>query len=122
VNEEVAGESKQPPGIYREEGMRFEENITIGDKYGPAMKIINQEEADRYFEDCVEHTMSFSRTREEAISIEKQNLGYFAWYYDSETMQRVNRLFKTSHPVFGNITPTPEEAFETGKKLAEDMR
>ena len=98
--------------------MRFEADITIRDKYGPAMEITDQKEADQYFEDCVEHTMSFGRTREEAISIEKQNLGYFAGYYNSETMQKVNHLFKTTHPVFGDTTPTPEEAFELGKNYA----
>jgi hypothetical protein len=33
-------------------------DITIGEKYGPAMEIKAQAEADAYFEQCVEHCMS----------------------------------------------------------------
>ena len=83
------------------------DKITIGDKYGPAMAITDQEEADVYFEVCMEHCMRFGKSREEAEKIEKENLGYYAGYYNDETMARVNRLFRTRHPIFGNIAPTP---------------
>ena len=94
--------------------------ITIGEKYKPAMEIKNVKEARQYFERLVEHCMSFGKTREEAESIEKQNLGYFAGYYDSDTRLRVEQLFNCAHPIFGkaeNGIPTPEEAFEMGKNL-----
>ena len=42
------------------------DSITIGDKYGPAMTIVRQEEADAYFERCVAHTMRFGHSRDEA--------------------------------------------------------
>jgi len=96
--------------------------ITIGEKYGPAMEITDQASADRYFEECVLHSMSFGNSREKAESLERQNLGYFAGYYDHETRERVERLFKCSHPIFGSIAkngpPTAEEAFEAGKRMA----
>ena len=98
----------------------MDSQITIGDKYGPAMKITDQTEADAYFEVCVQHCMSFGKSREEAESIERQNLGYFAGYYDYETMDRVNRLYMTSHPIFGSSHPTATEAFNSGKELAEN--
>ena len=102
--------------------MKFPENITIGDKYKPAMEITNQARADEYFEICVQHTISFGRSRIEAETIERSNLGYFAGYYDNATRLRVERLFKCAHPVLGSITengtPTPEEAFDAGKVLA----
>ena len=89
--------------------------ITIGDKYGPAMEIDTQEEADRYFERCVQHTMSHGKNRADAGKIERQSLGYYAGYYDEDTRQRVERLFSCAHPVFGAIatngSPTSEEAF-----------
>lgn len=94
---------------------------TFGEKYNPAMKITGQDKADAYFEDCVQHTMSFEKTREEAIEIEKANFGYWAGYYDHETRLRVEQLFRCAHPIFGPAkdgTPTPEEAFEAGRKLA----
>ncbi len=98
--------------------------ITIGDKYGPAMKMTDQKQATEYFELCVEHTMRFGKTREEAESIERQNLGYFAGYHDYETRIRIEQLFNCVHPIFGAAAehiPTPEEAFELGKKLGEKM-
>lgn len=96
-------------------------DITMGEKYDPAMEITTQEEADKYFEECVKHTMSWGKTREEAENTERSNLGYFAGYYNDETRERVERLFKCSHPFFGSIAkngpPTPEEAFEIGRNL-----
>ena len=104
------------------------ERITIGEKYRPAMEINSQAEADAYFERCVQHTLSFrpDTTRADAESIERQNLGYFAGYYGSETRERVERLFKCSHPIFGKIAengvPSPEQAFEAGKQFATARR
>lgn len=96
--------------------------ISIGDKYNPAMTITDQAEADAYFEECVGHCMGFGSTREEAEQIERTNLGYYAGYYDAETRERVERLFRCAHPMFGAIAergePTAEEAFEMGKRLA----
>ncbi len=98
------------------------QQTTIGDKYGPAMKITDQAEADAYFKECVEHCMSFGNTREQAEPIERSNLGYFAGYYDDETRARVERLFQCAHPIFGAIAeagpPTPEQALKAGLDLA----
>ena len=96
----------------------MKKNITIGEKYRPAMEITDQVEADAYFEMCVEHTMRLGKSRQEAEKIERSNLGYYAGYYDHETMARVNRLFHTQHPIFGKTIPTAEEAFEAGRKNA----
>ena len=77
----------------------MKELITAGEKYGPAMKIETQEEADAYFEECVQHTMSLGKSRETAEEIERQNFGYYAGYCSTETQGRINRLFKTKHPI-----------------------
>ena len=103
---------------------RLLEKITIGEKYSPAMEIIDQSEADDYFEALVEHTMRFGKSREEAEKIELANLGYYAGYYNQETRLRVERLFKCEHPFFGPAAdgqPTPEEAFEMGRQFATKM-
>ena len=96
--------------------------ITIGDKYGPAMQITDQAEADAYFEKCVKHCMSFGKDRVEAESIERQNLGYYAGYYSDEVRRRIEQLFRCAHPIFGAISkvgaPTPEEAFQAGVDMA----
>ncbi len=97
----------------------FPAEMTIRDKYAPAMEIADQAEADAYFERCIQHTMTFGADRLEAERIERINLGYYAGYYDAETQERVNRLFKTTHPVFGDVRPTPGCALEAGKRMAE---
>lgn len=93
-------------------------DITIGDKYTPAMAITEQAAADGYFARCVAHAMTFGTTREEAEQIECDNLGYFAGYYDHDTRARVERLFRCAHPIFGAIAekgaPAPEDALRLG--------
>lgn len=104
----------------------MKQGITIGEKYGPAMMITDQAEADAYFANCVEHTMGFGKTREEAERIERINLGYYAGYYGSETRERVERLYACEHPVFGKIAeqgqPTAEQALAAGIARAKADR
>jgi hypothetical protein len=102
--------------------------ISIGEKYDPAMKITEQAEADAYFELLVEHCLRtypafddkafVPNTRETAELIERTNLGYFAGYYDSETRERVEKLFRCAHPIFGAIAvngpPSAETALAMG--------
>jgi len=100
----------------------FPKEITIGDKYGPAMKIENQAEADEYLEACIVHNMLFGTSREEAKAIELQNLGYYAGYYGPETRQRVHRLFGAVHPIFGNnFNPEPDKALISGMRMAAGL-
>lgn len=93
-------------------------DITIGEKYGPAMEITDQTAADAYFEKCVAHCMGHGATREKAEEIERINLGYYAGYYNNETRARVERLFRCAHPAFGSIAqngaPSAEEALAFG--------
>jgi len=79
----------------------MKKDITIGKKYGKAMNITNSDEASIYFEECVQHTMSFGKSREDAEKIERENIGYYAGYYDQETIKRVNSLYGAAHPIFG---------------------
>jgi hypothetical protein len=100
---------------------RFPKNITIGDKYRPAMEIDNQADADEYFERCVEHTVFwFGYNRSDAEQIELSNIGYFAGYYDSETAAWVYKLFKAAHPIFGTTRPTMKEAYEAGVCIGQE--
>jgi hypothetical protein len=84
-------------------------NITIGEKYGPAMEITEQADADAYFERCVQHTMSYGKTLDEAEAIERINLGYYSGYYNVETMARVNRLFQSVIVGKHDTAPVPSE-------------
>lgn len=77
--------------------------ITIGDKYGPAMKINELTEAKAYLAKCIEHSMLWGNTYDEAVAIEKSNIGYYAGYYSIETQKRVEELFNAAHPIFGSV-------------------
>lgn len=78
---------------------------TIGEAYSPAMNITTQEEADLYFEQLVSECIEARpMTRQEAEKIQRQNLGYYSGYYDVATQERVQRLFRCVHPVFGSVT------------------
>ena len=117
--------------------------ITIGEKYSPAMKITDPVKAGLYFEECVQHLLRLDRkecaervanggsakepmTRERAEEIEKSNIAYFAGYGDNEMRERVERLFKCAHPIFGEIAkngaPTALQAFTAGVRAGEHSK
>jgi hypothetical protein len=103
----------------------MKKHITIGEKYRPAMAITDQAEADAYFERCVQHMMLHGHSREMAERIERNNLGYYAGYYDHATRERVERLFRCTHPFFGPASqgaPRYDDAFTLGITLGQMMR
>lgn len=98
------------------------DDATIGQVYGPAMEITTQADADAYFTVIVDHTMHFGKSRDEAVAVVRENIGYYTGYYDRETADRVMRLFNASHPIFGRSYPTTEEAFRTGVEYGEERK
>lgn len=100
--------------------------MTIKELYEPAMEIKDQEKADSYFDFLVQMLLVWEpQPRVQAESIVRSNLGYYAGYYDDVTRERVERLYKCSHPILGAIAETgeisPEQAFELGVKLGRSM-
>lgn len=98
--------------------------LTIGEIYGPAMKITDHLEAAAYFAAMVKASMQkFGHDRDIAESNARESLGYYAGYYDNETRKRVERLFMCAHPVFGSIeekgAPGPDAAFRMGLDAAK---
>lgn len=91
-------------------------NATYGEKYDPAMEVATQEEAQAYFELCVQHTMSFGKTRDEAERCERLNIGYWSGYYSRDTMAKIRELYGFCHPFIGP-DDTPEQILEKGKVL-----
>jgi len=102
--------------------MNLPKDLTMGECYEPAMKRTDPEEAKKYLAALIERGVKhFGQTPEEAERIQKESLGYYAGYYDTETMVRVHKLFSCEHPVFGKVEsqadlPSPKEAFEMGQK------
>jgi hypothetical protein len=76
----------------------FASDVTMGDKYFPAMNIDDQKDADEYFEACVKHRMLVFDSREEAERIERKTIMDVAMrsHQNNETLARVRRLFKIS--------------------------
>ena len=104
----------------------FTRDATFGETLGPAMAIDNQEDADAYLAALLAFSQEhYGQGPEEAGRIHRENLGYWAGYYDNDTRERVERLFGCAHPVFGAIAekgaPTPEEAFAIGVKAGETL-
>lgn len=106
-------------------------SLTYGECLDPAMKITDAEDAKQYLAAYIkwqEQNMQEATGRHTAEEICKINLGYWAGYYNDETRKRVERLFTTSHPVFGSIEEngraTGKEAFECGKtgKTLKEVR
>lgn len=100
---------------------------TIAQHYGSAMMITTKEEAKAYFEKLVQWQMTaWGGTREEAESIVRHNIGYYAGYYSEDIRAKVEELFECQHPVFGSVkthgTPTPEEAFAQGEALGQHWK
>jgi hypothetical protein len=112
--------------------MKIPTRVIIADKYGPAMKIASQEEADAYFEACVDHRIELLLLdgkiidRNEAEKLERDDIAFYSGYYDHETRRRVEKLFMCEHPYFGSIErngpPTPEAAFAMGVEIGRKVK
>jgi hypothetical protein len=99
--------------------------LTYGEALGPAMKITDSDDAAQYLAAYVAylepHVRRDRADGKTAAEIARINLGYYAGYYDSDTRERVERLFSCAHPVFGRASagaPTAAEALAAGKAMA----
>lgn len=104
---------------------------TVGELLDPAMQITKQEDADQYLASYIKWIQKdLDKTPNKdgltAEQIAKSNLGYYAGYYSNETRERVEKLFKCEHPVFGSIekngAPGSKKAFEMGLAIGKKMK
>lgn len=84
--------------------------LTYGECLRPAMAITEQADADQYLSDYVDYIQKAldAEPREDGMTarqIALINIGYFAGYYDHETMARTQKLFGAAHPIFGKEQP-----------------
>lgn len=90
------------------------DNLTIGETLAPAMEITDQDDAAQYLKDLTAYTqkkIDEGKMKEDgktAEEIAKSNLAYYAGYYSNETRERVERLFKCEHPIFGSFKKNGE--------------
>lgn len=99
--------------------------LTYADCYDPAMNITDQADADQYKAELIKYQGKFPHEKYSAEQVVNINLGYYAGYYSHEVRERVERLFKVSHPIFGSISdngaPSAKQALEAGIKAARDI-
>ena len=107
------------------------EKLNYGECLGPAMAITDQADADQYLKDYkafIQKSLDVEPNPKglTAEQIALSNLGYYAGYYDEKVRRRVERLFRTAHPVFGSIeakgAPTTEQAFTAGFNAGSKLR
>lgn len=104
------------------------ETLSYGEALGPAMEIIDPEDAAQYFWEYVKYIEKNLEpgSDKSAYEIAKINIGYYAGYYSAETRARIEMLFETEHPIFGSIAengvPSPEEAYRKGLELAKSHK
>lgn len=108
----------------------FPKNPTVGQIYGTCTLVETKEQAAAYFEKIVKYMVDSSGDDEglhKAKYIARENIGYYAGYFDQQTRDRVYDLFETDHPVFGRECPTVNQAFAMGEawaagKTIEELR
>jgi len=81
---------------------------TAGDIMDAAIAITKPAEATTFMKFYKEHNAHA-----------EENLGYMCGYYGKEVSDRIRKLFKVSHPIFGNQTNVdPMVAFKAGQIVA----
>lgn len=65
---------------------------------------------------------AFRKAAEGFGPVALSNIGYCIGYLDRETRRKLYKWLDVEHPIFGKTEPTPDEAFEMGKKLGEKAR
>lgn len=107
--------------------VEIQTNISLKETYDFAVKVTDQRLADATFEALVdfrapEHP---NDTRETVEKLIRNDLAYYAGYYDQETRKRVEEMYGCEHPYFGKAAEkeiSPEEAFRIGMELGEKHR
>lgn len=79
---------------------------TMGEIMKAVLSITDEEEAGK-----------FMSAYKESSPHAKENIGYMTGYYPHEEATRILKLFKVTHPIFGDTIPTAGGAFKMGKRI-----
>lgn len=93
--------------------------------YDALVCLKNQKLADELFDSVVLKNMQILGVdRDQAEKNVRENIGYYAAYWDTETRERCEKLYGAIHPFLGPVSNnyTPEEIFELGKQWGEKIR
>lgn len=100
---------------------------TIGDLMGAIFAIDNPEDALCFYESYIAwmETLPAEDRSEQytTAQVARSNIGWcFGEGMDSDRIAMWNTVTGAAHPVFGTMTPTPQEAFAAGLELGEQQR
>lgn len=96
------------------------------DPVKPAMSVKDENEADAYLTEYLLYLIKKQgMSREEAVRIALNNIGYYSGYYPNEVQIRMEILFGAKHPL-GSVTErdmlSPKEilqiGIDAGKKIS----
>jgi len=75
----------------------IKDKASISEKYDPALKMECQHEADKYFEECVEHQLRLcpAMGRLAAVEQEVHNIHAYAENFEEDVRKRAKRLYGT---------------------------
>lgn len=85
---------------------------TVGDHI-EAMRNLKGQREPKKFIDLV---------RQENPQHANRNIGYLTGYFNGEDAKRLRSWLMVSHPFFGDLSPSPKEAFQLGKWMGEKAR
>ncbi len=98
------------------------DSFTIGDFISAVMAIDNELDAEAFAADY-ESWSAKNHPKNNATEVMRSNIGWcFGEGMDKERQKMWVKVCGASHPVFGQATPTAEEAFEAGRKLGESIK
>jgi len=108
--------------VKRPEGMH-----TIGDFISAVFKINNKADAALFYRGYLEWLSKLPKKEKSGKltdeQVAKSNIGWcFGEGMDSKMIKMWNKVTGAAHPIFGAMTPTPEEAFKAGMKLARGKK
>lgn len=92
--------------------------MTRGDLMTLCAAVKTEAEADALVDKLIEEAWQTDPKRppHEFTEAVLENIGYMTGYMDAESAERILRLFRTVHPIFGATRPTAEQALEAGMR------
>lgn len=83
------------------------ESLTFEEALDPVTTIIDQDDADQYFEAYTKYIQGWleKEPRNDTLTAEeiaKINIGYWSGYCTDEVEERIKKLFKCKHPIYDN--------------------
>jgi hypothetical protein len=92
----------------------------IGDFIGAVLRIDNEFDMARFYSGYLDYLSGFSESERSGSPemVARFNIGWcFGEGMAADRIVMWSRVCRASHPVFGALTPTPEQAYEAGLKM-----